>query len=57
MITSMVDGGNWLAALFTLAANSFWVGNGLILVALIVLWALYRRHRDAWHRVAGAYED
>ncbi|MFO8041944.1 MAG: PTS transporter subunit IIC [Alkalispirochaeta sp.] len=57
MITSMVDGGNWLAALFTLAANSFWIGNGLILVALIVLWALFRRNRDAWHRVAGAYED
>ncbi|MEX2442894.1 MAG: PTS transporter subunit IIC [Alkalispirochaeta sp.] len=56
-ITSMVDGGNWLAGLFTLAANNFWLGNGLILVALIVLWTLFRRHREAWHRVAGAYEE
>lgn len=56
-ITSMVDGGNWLAGLFTVAANHFWVGNGLILGALIVLWMIFRRHRDAWHRVAGAYTE
>ena len=56
-ITSMVDGGNWLAGLFTWAANSFWLGNGLILAALIVLWALFRRNRSAWHRIAGANEE
>ena len=56
-ITSMVDGGNWLAGLFTWAANSFWLGNGIILVALIVAWTMFRRNRQSWERIAGAQED
>ena len=55
-ITSMVDGGNWLAALFTWAAESFWIGHALIVVALIVLWALFKKNTEAWHKVAGAAE-
>lgn len=57
LITSMVDGGNWLAGLFTWAANSYWIGNALILAALVVLWTLYRRNKESWHRIAGAREE
>jgi len=57
MITSMVDGGNWLAYLFTLAANKFWIGNIIILAVLIVAWALYKKNSRAWERVAGYSEE
>ncbi len=57
LITSMVDGGNWLAYLFTLAARSFWIGNIAILVALIVAWTFYKKNSAAWERVAGYSED
>ena len=57
LITSMVDGGNWLAGLFTLAANSFWLGNGLILLALIVFWMMFKKNSDAWHKIAGFNAD
>jgi PTS system galactitol-specific IIC component len=53
LITSMVDGGNWLAYLFTLAARSFWVGNIVIVVVLAVLWVLFKKNTPAWQRVAG----
>ena len=56
LITSMVDGGNWLAGLFTWAADRFWLGNGLIAVALVALWSLFKKNSDAWHRVAGQTE-
>lgn len=56
-ITSMVDGGNWLAALFTLAAQRYWLGHALILALLAAAWFVFRRHRDAWHRVAGFREE
>ncbi len=55
-ITSMVDGGNWLAAVFTWAAESFWIGHAIIVVALIVLWTLFKKNSEAWHKVAGAGE-
>jgi PTS system galactitol-specific IIC component len=57
LITSMVDGGNWLAALFTAAANSFWIGNGIIVVALVVLWAMFKKNTAAWHKIAGFNEN
>ncbi len=57
LITSMVDGGNWLAGLFTWAANSFWLGNGLILAALIVFWVMFKKNTAAWHKIAGLNED
>lgn len=57
LITSLVDGGNWLAYIFTLAANSFWIGNAVILVALIVAWTLYKKNTSAWERVAGYTPD
>jgi PTS system galactitol-specific IIC component len=53
LITSMVDGGNWLAYLFTLAANNFVIGNVIILVALVVAWFFYKRNTDSWQKVAG----
>lgn len=53
LITSMVDGGNWLAGLFTWAANSFWLGNGLIVAVLVVLWLVFKKNTSAWHRIAG----
>ncbi len=56
-ITSMVDGGNWLAAIFAWAANSFWIGNAIILVALVAFWFLYKRNQDAWQKVAGYYAE
>ena len=57
LITSMVDGGNWLAYIFTLAANNFWIGNILILAALVIAWVLYKKNSSAWERVAGFTED
>ena len=57
LITSMVDGGNWLAYVFTLAANKFWIGNILILAVLIVAWILFKKNTSAWQRVAGYSEE
>jgi PTS system galactitol-specific IIC component len=57
LITSMVDGGNWLAYLFTLAARSFWVGNIVILAVLVLLWVLFKKNTAAWQRVAGYNEE
>ncbi|MFP4510697.1 MAG: PTS galactitol transporter subunit IIC [Spirochaetaceae bacterium] len=56
-ITSMVDGGNWLAAAFTWAAGSFWIGNGLILVALVALWFLFKKNTMAWQKIGGYTEE
>ncbi len=53
LITSMVDGGNWLAALFTVAARYYWIGHGAILVGLVLLWRRFRRNPVGWHVVAG----
>ena len=53
LITSLVDGGNWLAYLFTLAAESYWLGNALILLALVITWTIYKKNTSAWQRVAG----
>lgn len=55
-ITSMVDGGNWLAAVFTWAAESFWIGHAIIVVALVVLWTMFKKNPQAWHKVAGGGE-
>ena len=56
LITSLVDGGNWLAYIFTLAAGSYWFGNALIVVALGVTWLIYRKNTNAWQRAAGYSE-
>ncbi len=52
-ITSMVDGGNFIAGLFVWASNNFWLGNAIILAALVIVWVLYKRNPVAWERVAG----
>ncbi|MCK5251259.1 MAG: PTS galactitol transporter subunit IIC, partial [Spirochaetaceae bacterium] len=57
LITSMVDGGNWLAYVFTLAANKFWIGNILIVAVLVVAWILFKKNTSAWQRVAGYSEE
>lgn len=56
-ITSMVDGGNWLSALFTWAASNFWLGNGLIVIALAAVWFLFKKNTGAWQRIAGYSEE
>lgn len=55
-ITSMVDGGNWLSALFTWAAGNFWLGHALIVIALVAVWFLFKKNTSAWHKLAG-YSD
>lgn len=55
-ITSIGDGFLWPVWLFTNLAD--WLGGaiGLIVIAvlLVLVWFLYSRNRDAWHRIAGA---
>lgn len=55
-ITSLVDGGNWLAGAFLLAAEHYWVGHALILGALLVAVRRYRKRASRWHRIAGYHE-
>ncbi len=57
VITSLCDGGNWVAYIFTLAANNFWIGNAVIVVILAVLWTLYKKNSRAWERLAGYSEE
>ena len=56
-ITSMVDGGNWLSALFTWAAGNYWLGHAVIVVVLVALWFLFKKNSSAWHRIAGYTEE
>jgi PTS system galactitol-specific IIC component len=56
-ITSMVDGGNFLAGIFVWAANNFWIGNVIILAVLVIAWTLYKKNSATWERVAGYRED
>ncbi|MDK2858649.1 MAG: galactitol system component [Verrucomicrobiota bacterium] len=56
-ITSMVDGGNFLAGIFVWAANNFWIGNAIILAVLVIAWTLYKKNSATWERVAGYRED
>jgi PTS system galactitol-specific IIC component len=55
-ITSIGDGFLWPVWLFTNMAD--WLGGalGLIVIALLLalIWFLYSRNREAWHRIAGA---
>lgn len=53
IITSLGDGGSFIAGLFVWAANNFWLGNAIILVVLAVVWVLYKKNTAAWERVAG----
>jgi PTS system galactitol-specific IIC component len=54
-ITSMVDSGDWVTAMFTFVAKqAYWIGSVIILAALILVWTLYKKNRTAWERVAGA---
>ncbi len=55
-ITSMVDGGNWLSALFTWAAGNFWLGHALIVIGLVAIWVIFKKNTESWHRMAG-YRD
>ncbi len=57
MITSLGDGGSFIAGLFVWAANNFWLGNAIILVALVVVWTLYKKNTAAWERAAGYKAD
>lgn len=55
-ITSIGDGFLWPVWLFTNMAD--WLGGaiGLIVIAVLLalIWFLYSRNREAWHRIAGA---
>jgi galactitol PTS system EIIC component len=52
-ITSLGDGGNFIAGAFAGAAHNFWAGNAVILALLITVWVLYKRNPSAWERAAG----
>jgi PTS system galactitol-specific IIC component len=56
-ITSLVDGGSWLSGLFVVAAQRFWIGHGLIAIALIAAWWRFQANRHRWYRIAGAREE
>ncbi|MCF7940817.1 MAG: PTS galactitol transporter subunit IIC, partial [Spirochaetia bacterium] len=38
MISSICDGGNWIAALFLWSADNFWLWNGVIVLVLAFAW-------------------
>lgn len=52
-ISSLVDGGNFLAFFFAVAARSFWIGHAIIVVLLVIAWIAFKRNPDPWHRIAG----
>lgn len=52
-ITSLGDGGTIFSGIFVWAANNFWLGNAVILVVLVAVWALYKKNTTAWERAAG----
>lgn len=52
-ITSLGDGGNFIAAAFVWAARNFWLGNAVILAALVVAWFMFHRNPSGWERAAG----
>jgi len=57
-ITSLCDGGNLISAAMTgLSSWNFWIGSAIVLVVLVVVWSLFKRHQTAWQRVAGYTED
>ncbi|MFP4566202.1 MAG: hypothetical protein ACLFNX_06835, partial [Spirochaetaceae bacterium] len=57
VITSLGDGGNFIAALFVWASQNFWLGNAIIVAALVIVWVLYKKNPKAWERVAGYREE
>jgi PTS system galactitol-specific IIC component len=53
LITSLVDGGNWLAGLFVVASGRYWLGHALLVSVLVVAWWRFRRHPRRWIHLAG----
>lgn len=53
VITSLGDGGSFIAGAFVWAANNFWLGNAIILAVLIVAWILYKKNTAGWEKIAG----
>jgi len=57
-IASICDGGNLISAAITgLSSWNFWIGSAIVLVVLVVVWSLFKRHQTAWQRVAGNTDD
>jgi PTS system galactitol-specific IIC component len=57
MITSVCDGGNWIAGLFLWSANSFWLINGLIVLVLAFAWWRMKKNPEKWQKLAGYQEE
>ena len=58
VITSMVDGGNWIPALLAwISQLNFWIGHLIVVVVLVVVWTLFKKNSAAWHAVAGGSEE
>ena len=53
LITSLVDGGNWLAGLFVVASRRYWLGHILLASVLVLAWWRFRRNPQRWIRLAG----
>ncbi len=53
LITSICDGGNWIPAMFLKISENFWLGNIIVAVVIAVLWILFKKNPEAWHKVAG----
>jgi PTS system galactitol-specific IIC component len=57
-IASICDGGNWIPALLAaLARGNYWLGHIAVVVVLAVVWFLFKKNSDAWHKIAGYTED
>lgn len=57
-ITSLVDGGNWIPALLAWVSQmNFWVGHGVVIVLLAVVWFFFKKNTEKWHKIAGASEE
>ncbi len=53
LITSIADGGNWIAGMFLWVSDFFWVGNIVIAVLVaLAFWGL-KKNPEGWHRLAG----
>ena len=57
MITSICDGGNWIAALFLWSANSFWLINIIIVAVLAFAWWRMKKNPKGWQKLAGYQEE
>ncbi len=56
LVTSIVDGGNWIPAVFLGVSSNFWIGNAAIVAVLAVCWIMLKKRPKVMHKLAGFEE-